>query len=138
MSAQTPPSFPAAVPMSAKEVSEKLKPLVAVITPGQQSWLTHQEMPSASFGAGMLLQANSHGYLFVTAHHVIRRHLMAERKEHVSSPGCNGVRDVGRSRCDRSAQKPRSRAVVGAESPESFVRQPIAKSTDGADGDRCS
>jgi serine protease Do len=57
--------------MSAKDVSEKLKPLVAVITPGERSWLTHAEMPSASFGAGMLLQANAEGYLFVTAHHVL-------------------------------------------------------------------
>ena len=65
------PSLPSSGPMSAKDVSEKLKPLVAVITPGQRSWLTHAEMPSAAFGAGMLLQANSEGYLFITAHHVL-------------------------------------------------------------------
>src|SRR5882724_10898952 len=65
------PALPAAVPMTAKEVSEKLKPLVAVITPARRSWFTHEEMPTASFGAGMLLQANSDGYLFVTARHVL-------------------------------------------------------------------
>jgi len=65
------PQLPAAVTMTARDVSEKLKPLVAVISPGQNSWLTHQVMPSASFGAGMLLQASSEGYLFVTAHHVV-------------------------------------------------------------------
>jgi S1-C subfamily serine protease len=65
------PSLPAAAPMSAKDVSEKLKPLVAVISPTQRSWFTHADMPSASFGAGMLLQANADGYLFVTARHVI-------------------------------------------------------------------
>ena len=65
------PQLPATGAMSAKEVAEKLKPLVAVITPGQRSWLTHQELPSASFGAGMLLEANRAGYLFVTAHHVV-------------------------------------------------------------------
>jgi len=65
------PPLPASTPMSARDVSEKLKPLVAVITPGQRSWLTHAEMPSAGFGAGMLLQANAEGYLFVTAHHVL-------------------------------------------------------------------
>ena len=65
------PSLPTVGSMSAKDVSEKLKPLVAVITPAQRSWLTHQSMPSASFGAGTLLQANSDGYLFVTARHVI-------------------------------------------------------------------
>jgi S1-C subfamily serine protease len=65
------PKLPAVTAMSARDISEKLKPLVAVINPGQRSWLTHQEMPSGSFGAGMLLQANAEGYLFVTAHHVL-------------------------------------------------------------------
>jgi hypothetical protein len=57
--------------MSAKEVSEKLELLVAVISPAGRSRLTHAEMPSAGFGAGTLLQANTEGYLFVTARHVI-------------------------------------------------------------------
>jgi hypothetical protein len=57
--------------MSARDVSEKLKPLVAMISPAQRSWLTHHEMPTASFGAGTLLQANAEGYLFVTARHVV-------------------------------------------------------------------
>jgi S1-C subfamily serine protease len=65
------PSLPATSPMSAKDVSENLKPLVAVISPPGRSWLTHQEMPSASFGAGLLLQASAEGYLFVTARHVL-------------------------------------------------------------------
>jgi len=65
------PNLPAAGPMSAKDISEKLKPLVAVITPARRSWLTNQEMPTASFGAGTLLQANADGYLFVTARHVL-------------------------------------------------------------------
>jgi S1-C subfamily serine protease len=57
--------------MSAKDVAEKLKPLVAVISPARRSWFTREEMPSAGFGAGTLLQANADGYLFVTARHVI-------------------------------------------------------------------
>jgi hypothetical protein len=65
------PQLPASSPMSAKDVSENLKPLVAVISPPRRSWLTHEEMPTASFGAGMLLQANTEGYLFVTARHVL-------------------------------------------------------------------
>jgi S1-C subfamily serine protease len=65
------PNLPAAAPLSAKDVSEKLKPLVAVISPARRSWLTHEEMPSASFGAGTLLQASPEGYLFVTARHVL-------------------------------------------------------------------
>ncbi len=68
---QTFPSLPAVAPMSAKDVSEKLKPLVAVISPARRSWLTHEEMPTASFGAGTLLQASAEGYLFVTARHVL-------------------------------------------------------------------
>jgi hypothetical protein len=68
---QTFPNLPTVAPMSAKDVSEKLKPLVAVISPARRSWLTHVEMPSASFGAGTLLQATAEGYLFVTARHVL-------------------------------------------------------------------
>lgn len=65
------PTLPSSASMSAREVSEKLKPLVAVISPAQRSWLTHQLMASTGFGAGTLLQANAEGYLFVTARHVI-------------------------------------------------------------------
>src|ERR1700756_1511660 len=39
------PTLPVALPMSAKDVSERLKPLVAVISPSRRSWLTHEEMP---------------------------------------------------------------------------------------------
>lgn len=65
------PSLPLTPPGSATEISAKLKPLVAVISPAEQSWLTHSEMPSGSFGAGMLLLAGNEGYLFVTARHVL-------------------------------------------------------------------
>jgi S1-C subfamily serine protease len=65
------PALPSNTPMSAKEVSENLKSLVAVITPVHRSWFTHQEMPGGGFGAGSLLQAGSEGYLFVTARHVL-------------------------------------------------------------------
>ena len=65
------PTLPSSASMSARDISEKLKPLVAVISPAQRSWLTRQVMPSASFGAGTLLQANAEGYLFLTARHVI-------------------------------------------------------------------
>ena len=65
------PSLPSLAPMTAKDVSEKLKPLVAVISPERRSWFTNAEMPSASFGAGTLLEATAEGYLFVTARHVL-------------------------------------------------------------------
>jgi S1-C subfamily serine protease len=57
--------------MSGSEISSSLKPLVAVITPARRLWFSHQESPSWSLGAGILLRANSDGYLFATAHHVV-------------------------------------------------------------------
>ena len=57
--------------MTAKDVSEALKPLVAVITPARRTWFNHNEVPSNGFGAGVLLEATSAGYLLVTARHVI-------------------------------------------------------------------
>src|SRR5260221_9226082 len=65
------PALPTSIPMSAKEVSEALKPLVAVITPARRTWFNHNEVPSNGFGAGVLLEATSAGYLLVTARHVI-------------------------------------------------------------------
>ncbi|HET6180937.1 MAG TPA: serine protease [Candidatus Sulfotelmatobacter sp.] len=65
------PRLPAAEPMSARGVSEKLKPLVAVVSPARRFWFGQQELPSLSFGAGALLQATSEGYLFITARHVL-------------------------------------------------------------------
>ena len=65
------PRLPATLPMSAKDVSQSLKPLVAVISPSHRSWLTNRELSTASFGAGTLLQASDEGYLFLTARHVV-------------------------------------------------------------------
>jgi S1-C subfamily serine protease len=65
------PALPTSIPMSAKEISEALKPLVAVITPARRTWFNHNEVPSNGFGAGILLEATSSGYLLVTARHVI-------------------------------------------------------------------
>jgi serine protease Do len=44
---------------------------VAVITPARRTWFSNQESPAFSLGAGILLRANSDGYLFATAHHVV-------------------------------------------------------------------
>jgi S1-C subfamily serine protease len=65
------PHLPAPVAMSAKDVSQELKPLVAVIAPTHRSWFHDRDIASGSFGAGVLLQATSAGYLFVTARHVM-------------------------------------------------------------------
>lgn len=65
------PSLPSATPLRAKDFSEQLKPLVAVITPALRTWFTHGEMPSSGLGAGVLLEAGPKGYLLLTANHVI-------------------------------------------------------------------
>src|SRR5258708_23498476 len=65
------PALPTSIPMSAKEISEALKPLVAVITPARRTWFNHNEVPSNGFGAGGLLESTSTGSLLVTARHVI-------------------------------------------------------------------
>jgi S1-C subfamily serine protease len=65
------PALPASSVMSAREVSEQLKPLVVVISPAARSWFSRREAPSASFGAGVLLHAGTDGYLIATARHVI-------------------------------------------------------------------
>jgi serine protease Do len=57
--------------MSGSDASKQLKTLVAVISPAAQSLFGKREILSSSFGAGMLLHANSAGYLFATARHVI-------------------------------------------------------------------
>ena len=65
------PSIPSVTPLTGAEVSAKRKPLVAVITPAAHRWFSNQETSSNSFGAGILLQVNSAGYLFATARHVV-------------------------------------------------------------------
>ena len=65
------PNLPSADTMSGAVVSAQLKPLVAVITTAHRLWFTRQEAPSGSLGAGILLRANSGGYLFATARHVV-------------------------------------------------------------------
>ena len=65
------PHLPVLTAMSAKDVSQELKPLVAVIAPAHRSWFHDRDIASGSFGAGTLLQATSAGYLFITARHVM-------------------------------------------------------------------
>jgi S1-C subfamily serine protease len=65
------PALPSIAPMTAKDVSEQLKPLVAVITSAHRTWFSHNEIPSPGFGAGVLLEAGPEGYLMLTARHVI-------------------------------------------------------------------
>jgi hypothetical protein len=65
------PHLPSQAALTGIDASQKLKSLVAVISPTQRSIFGKREMVSSSFGAGMLLQANSSGYLFATARHVV-------------------------------------------------------------------
>jgi S1-C subfamily serine protease len=65
------PRLPKTGTMSGGDASKQLKSLVAVVSPAGQSLFGKREILSSSFGAGMLLHANSAGYLFATARHVI-------------------------------------------------------------------
>ncbi len=65
------PRLPKDGTMSGSDASKQLKSLVAVISPASESLFSKREILSSSFGAGMLLHANSAGYLFATARHVI-------------------------------------------------------------------
>jgi len=130
------PSLPVSTSMSAKDVSEKLKPLVAIISPGQQSWLTHSEMPSASFGAGMLLQATAEGYLFVTAHHVVdgpawKGASGASRVLIAMASGTWGAADV----IARHKNLDLALLWVPRDSGGARFAEPIARATDVADGE---
>ena len=64
------PALPSAPAWNSAEVSQKLKPLVIVVSPATRLW-NRQEVPSNVLGAGVLLHADKDGYLFATANHVI-------------------------------------------------------------------
>jgi len=130
------PQLPPAAAMTARDVSEKLKPLVAVISPGQRSWLTKEVMPSDTFGAGMLLQANANGYLFVTAHHVVDgpQWQVAKHGSRVllaMASGTWGAADV----IARHRDLDLALLWVPRDSGAATFSEPIAKSTDVADGE---
>ena len=65
------PALPAKSPLSGADAAVQLKSLVAVISPAAKTLFGKREVLSNEFGAGMLLQANSSGFLFGTARHVI-------------------------------------------------------------------
>src|SRR6266566_7005265 len=66
------PILPSGKGLTATDVSQQLKPLVAVISPARRTWFSHNEMPSNGFGAGVLLEAGPEGYLLLTARHVMQ------------------------------------------------------------------
>jgi len=65
------PELPSKSVLTGSDAAQQLKTLVAVISPPAARYFGARETPSNSFGAGMLLQANSSGYLFATARHVV-------------------------------------------------------------------
>ena len=65
------PDLPSRSVLSGSDAAQQLKTLVAVISPAAGTLFSRREIPSSSFGAGMLLHANSDGYLFATARHVV-------------------------------------------------------------------
>jgi S1-C subfamily serine protease len=130
------PNLPAAAAMSAKDVSEKLKPLVAVISPSHRSWFTNAEMPAASFGAGALLQANADGYLFVTARHVIDG-----PGWHAAKPGSQALVAMASGTWGTADVVARHRTLdllllwVPREKGNGTFVQPVAKSTPPSEGE---
>ena len=85
------PKLPSVSELSGAEVSRELKPLVAVISPAAKLWFGRQEGPANSFGAGALLAADSSGYLFVTARHVIGDIDGRGRFQHAFLAGLTGI-----------------------------------------------
>lgn len=65
------PSLPAKVILRGADAAMELKSLVAVISPAAQTLFGKREMLSNGFGAGMLVRANSEGFLFASALHVV-------------------------------------------------------------------
>ena len=65
------PVLPATEPLDGPAVSQKLKPLVFVISPVARPWFSRGESASGMFGAGVLIQADAAGYLIATARHVV-------------------------------------------------------------------
>ena len=88
------PALPAEKPLTGTEVSQQLKPLVAVLSPAQHRWFSHEDVPSAGLGAGVLLQANASGYLFATAKHVAAE-FDAKKKTHILVAMASGIWATG-------------------------------------------
>lgn len=64
------PLLPSVAALTGTEASEKLKPLVIVVSPPRRLW-NRQEVSSGYLGAGVLLFADKDGYLFATARHLV-------------------------------------------------------------------
>ena len=65
------PQLPNSTVMDSVAISQELKPLTVVVSPGQRGWLGKGQVPGNSYGAGMLLHADADGYLLATARHVV-------------------------------------------------------------------
>jgi len=72
-------TLPSKSVLTSADASEELKPLVVVVSPAAHLW-NHQEVASNEFGAGALLFADSSGYLFATANHVVTGEGLGSRK----------------------------------------------------------
>jgi S1-C subfamily serine protease len=65
------PMLPYSATLPSIDAARQLKSLVAVVSPAAQTMFSKREALSNEFGAGVLLQATSAGYLFATARHVV-------------------------------------------------------------------
>jgi S1-C subfamily serine protease len=64
------PALPSTATMDSVAISQELKPLTVVVSPGQRGWFG-KGLPGSSYGAGVLLHADADGYLLATARHVV-------------------------------------------------------------------
>jgi S1-C subfamily serine protease len=127
------PSLPSTDIMSGTAVATNLKPLVAVITPARQLWFSHQETMSGELGAGILLRANSEGYLFATARHVVDGLNWSGRANSRALVAMASGAWAGADVVAHHKHLDLALLWVPRESGHSDFVQPIASATDGED-----
>ena len=85
------PQLPNASPMDSVSISQELKPLTVVVSPGQSGWFGKGQFPGMAYGAGMLLHADADGYLLATARHVVEGGKISGDAKHVLVATTSGI-----------------------------------------------
>jgi hypothetical protein len=122
------PALPSAINLSSADVSEKLKPLVIVVSPAARMW-NRQEVSSGIFGAGVLLRADKNGYLFATVNHVVDQSGSGGHALVATESGVWAKADV----VGQAPQLDLALIWMGRHSGSAEFDQPIAPARDGAD-----
>ena len=87
-------SFPSGITsdvVSAEDVAARFKPLVTVVSPAQHRWFPTVDSPSATLGAGIVLDADREGYLIATARHVVDGDPVTSKTERALVASTNGT-----------------------------------------------